>query len=65
MACDAVYNGTHAVIAGHKNPANDDNPQHIGATRKYIRDFNRLNHQTTTVRELCKTKAIIYEEQLH
>jgi hypothetical protein len=42
----------HAVVAGHKNPANDDNPQHIEATRKYIRDFNRLNHQTTTVNEL-------------
>ena len=42
----------HAVVAGHKNPVNNDNPQHIGATRKYIRDFNRLNHQTTTVREL-------------
>ena len=36
-----------AVVAGHKNPANDDNPQHVGATRKYIRDFNRLNLQTT------------------
>ena len=36
----------HAVIAGHKNPANDDDPQSIEATRKYIRDFNRLNHET-------------------
>lgn len=25
----------HAVVPGHKNPANDDNPQHIGATGKY------------------------------
>ena len=29
----------HAVVAEHKNPSNDDNPQHIGATRKYIRQF--------------------------
>ncbi len=40
------------VVAGHKNPANSDDPHHIGATRTYIRDFNRLNHETTTTREL-------------
>jgi len=40
------------VVAGHKNPANGDDPHHIEATRTYIRDFNRLNHETTTIREL-------------
>jgi hypothetical protein len=30
------------VVAGHKNPANGDDPHHIEATRTYIRDFNRL-----------------------
>ena len=52
-----------AVVAGHKNPANDDNPQHIGATRKYIRDFNRLNHQTTTVRELYDKMLELYPDR--
>jgi glyoxylase-like metal-dependent hydrolase (beta-lactamase superfamily II) len=53
----------HAVVAGHKNPANDDTPQHIGATRKYIRDFNRLNHQTTTVRELYDNMLAVYPDR--
>lgn len=53
----------HAVVAGHKNPANDDNPQHIGATRKYIRDFNRLNLQTTTVRELYDNMLAVYPDR--
>ena len=53
----------HAVVAGHKNPANDDNPQHIGATRKYIRYFNRLNHQTTTVRELYDNMLAVYPDR--
>jgi len=53
----------HAVVAGHKNPANDDNPQHIGATRKYIHDFNRLNHETTTVRELYDKMLTLYPDR--
>jgi hypothetical protein len=53
----------HAVVAGHKNPTNDDNPQHIGATRKYIRDFNRLNDQTTTVRELYDNMLALYPDR--
>src|SRR5215469_3384029 len=50
----------HAVVAGHKNPANDDNPQHVAATRKYIRDFNRLNHQTTTIQDLYDKMLVLY-----
>ena len=53
----------YAVVAGHKNPANDDNPQHIGATRKYIRDFNCLNHQTTTIRELYNKTLTLYPDR--
>ncbi len=40
-----------AVVVGHKNPANGDDPHHIEATRAYLRDFNRLSHETTTIRE--------------
>ena len=40
------------VVAGHKNPANGDDPHHIEATQTYIRDFNRLTHETTATREL-------------
>ena len=52
-----------AVVAGHKNPANDDNPHHIEATRKYIRDFNRLNHETTTTRELYDKMLALYPDR--
>jgi len=41
-----------AVIAGHKNPENDDNPGIIDETRNYILDFNRLDEVTTTAEEL-------------
>jgi glyoxylase-like metal-dependent hydrolase (beta-lactamase superfamily II) len=41
-----------AVIAGHKRPENDDLPRIIEETRSYLRDFLRLNEETTTVREL-------------
>jgi len=53
----------HAVVAGHKNPANDDNPQHVAATRKYIRDFNRLNHQTTTIQDLYDKMLVLYPDR--
>ena len=53
----------HTVVAGHKNPANDDNAQHIEATRKYILDFNRLNHETTTIRELYDKMLTLYPDR--
>ena len=51
------------VVAGHKNPANSDDPHHIGATRTYIRDFNRLNHETTTMRELYDKVLAIHSQR--
>lgn len=47
-----------AVVAGHKIPDNDDDPRCIAETRKYLRDFNRLNETTATAREL-------YDAMLH
>jgi hypothetical protein len=41
-----------AVVAGHKRYGNDDNPRIIGETRQYIRDFDRLDKETTTAEEL-------------
>jgi glyoxylase-like metal-dependent hydrolase (beta-lactamase superfamily II) len=41
-----------AVVAGHKNPENDDDPRSVAETRQYIVDFDRLNGTTTTAREL-------------
>jgi glyoxylase-like metal-dependent hydrolase (beta-lactamase superfamily II) len=54
-----------AVVAGHKNPANADSPQHIAATRHYIQDFNRLNHETTTPRELYDQMLSFYPDRVN
>jgi glyoxylase-like metal-dependent hydrolase (beta-lactamase superfamily II) len=50
------------VVAGHKNPANGDDPHHIEATRTYIRDFNRLNQETLTIRELYDKMLALYPQ---
>jgi glyoxylase-like metal-dependent hydrolase (beta-lactamase superfamily II) len=51
------------VVAGHKNPANGDEPRHIAATRTYLRDFNRLTHETTTRRELYDKMLALHAER--
>jgi hypothetical protein len=53
------------VVAGHKNPAHADGPEHIAATRQYIRDFNRLAHETTTARELYDQMLSLYPERVN
>ena len=40
--------GPRAVVAGHKRYGNDDNPRTIEETRQYIRDFDRLDQETST-----------------
>jgi hypothetical protein len=41
-----------AVVPGHKVPESEDDPANIERTRQYLRDFNRLDATTATVREL-------------
>jgi glyoxylase-like metal-dependent hydrolase (beta-lactamase superfamily II) len=41
-----------AVVAGHKIPDHDDDPQNIAATRRYLRDFIRIDQETDTARAL-------------
>jgi glyoxylase-like metal-dependent hydrolase (beta-lactamase superfamily II) len=41
-----------AVVAGHKVPDHDDDPRHIAETRRYLRDFDRLDQTTSAPREL-------------
>lgn len=50
----------NAVVAGHKIPENADNPCIVAETRQYLRDFNRLNAATTTVRELYDAMLDLY-----
>jgi glyoxylase-like metal-dependent hydrolase (beta-lactamase superfamily II) len=49
-----------AAIAGHKRPGAADTPTNIKATRKYIRDFDRIAAQTTTAIELYNEMLAIY-----
>src|SRR5712675_3181886 len=51
-----------AVIAGHKRVGNDDRPEILGETRKYVRDFERLAMQTTTARDLYDQMLKLYPE---
>ena len=54
-----------AVIAGHKRPGNDDSPKIIEETRQYIRDFERLAMQTTTVQELYDQMLKLYPDWIN
>ena len=52
-----------AVVAGHKVPDHDDDPRNIAATRRYLRDFNRLDQTTTTPRALFDAMIAIYPDR--
>jgi glyoxylase-like metal-dependent hydrolase (beta-lactamase superfamily II) len=52
-----------AVIAGHKIPGNDDSPKNVEETRRYIRDFIRLNDATKTARELYDRMLELYPDR--
>ncbi len=52
-----------AVIAGHKIPENRDEPHIIAETRQYLRDFNRLDEVTSTVRELYDAMLELYPDR--
>jgi glyoxylase-like metal-dependent hydrolase (beta-lactamase superfamily II) len=54
-----------AAIAGHKRPDAADRPSNIEATRKYIRDFDRVASQTKTAIELYNEMLAIYPERVN
>lgn len=49
-----------AVIADHKIPENADDPGIIDETQLYLRDFNRIELETTTARELFDAMLALY-----
>jgi len=53
------------VIPGHGIPAGDNSPRHIEATRQYIRDFNRLNDETQSARELYDRMLQLYPDRVN
>jgi glyoxylase-like metal-dependent hydrolase (beta-lactamase superfamily II) len=51
------------VVAGHKIPEHDDDPQHIAETRQYLRDFNRLDQTTDSPRALFDAMIELYADR--
>jgi len=54
-----------AVIVGHGPLDPDNSPQHIEATRGYIRDFIRLDAETATARELYDRMLALYPDRIN
>ena len=53
------------VVAGHKVPANDDDPRCIADTRRYILDFIRLNDETATANELYQRMLALHPDRVN
>jgi hypothetical protein len=52
-----------AAVAGHKNPDLPDSPENIAATKKYLEDFERLNNETSSAKELFDKMFTLYPER--
>ncbi|GAB0107615.1 MBL fold metallo-hydrolase [Nocardia sp. JMUB6875] len=57
-ALDPVY-----VVAGHKRPELPDDPRSLTETSRYLADFNRLEAQTSTARELYDAMIELYPDR--
>jgi glyoxylase-like metal-dependent hydrolase (beta-lactamase superfamily II) len=55
--------GARAVVAGHKIPGNDDDPEAIAQTRQYLRDFIRLDQAADTPRQLFDAMIDLYPDR--
>ncbi len=53
------------VVAGHKRSTNDDDPANIEKTREYIRDFERMNHETATATEMYERMLALYPSRVN
>ena len=51
------------VIAAHKVSNADDSPRHIEATRRYIRDFNRVNGETDSAEQFYERMLRLYPDR--
>jgi glyoxylase-like metal-dependent hydrolase (beta-lactamase superfamily II) len=54
-----------AVISGHKRVGRADDPQTLEETRQYIRDFDRIDADTTTARELYDQMLTLYPDRVN
>ncbi len=53
------------VIVGHGPLDPDNSPTHIHATRRYIEDFDRIDRETKTARELYDRMIAIYPNRIN
>ena len=51
------------VVAGHKRPELDDDPAILAETQQYLRDFNRVEAETTTSRELYEAMLSLHPDR--
>jgi glyoxylase-like metal-dependent hydrolase (beta-lactamase superfamily II) len=54
-----------AVVVGHGPLEPDCSPRHIDATRRYIRDFDRLDRETVTARDLYDRMLALYPNRIN
>lgn len=57
--------GPKSVVVGHGPLDPDCAPRHIAATRTYLQDFERLNGETETPRELYDRMLEIYPDRIN
>jgi glyoxylase-like metal-dependent hydrolase (beta-lactamase superfamily II) len=53
------------VVAGHKNPALEDDPRAIAETRSYLEDVDRLSSTTASALEFYNAMIERYPERLN
>ncbi|UGA43869.1 hypothetical protein [Bradyrhizobium quebecense] len=58
----AALNPT-AVVVGQSPLDPDNSPSHIDATRQYIRDFDELNNESETARQLYDRMLALYPDR--
>jgi glyoxylase-like metal-dependent hydrolase (beta-lactamase superfamily II) len=54
-----------AVVVGHGPLDPDCSPHHIDATRRYIRDFDRVDRETATARDLYDRMLDLYPNRIN
>lgn len=50
-------------MAGHKRPERDDDPAILAETQQYLRDFNRIEAETTTPLELYEAMLALHPDR--
>jgi glyoxylase-like metal-dependent hydrolase (beta-lactamase superfamily II) len=60
----AALNPT-AVVVGHGPLDPDNSPSHIDATRQYIRDFDELNNESESARQLYDRMLALYPDRIN